>query len=157
MILSLILAAALALSPMAATAADVEIPVTVTEETAPMWELTLERHEARRRAGYKPEREAAVKMEYLGRYWITGYDACKACCGKTDGITASGTKAQVGRTCAAPKSFTFGERLYIDGLGERVVEDRGGAIKGAKIDVFCTDHPECYAITGWYDVYRIVG
>lgn len=28
---------------------------------------------------------------YLGRYYVTGYDTCAACCGKTDGITASGT------------------------------------------------------------------
>ena len=90
---------------------------------------------------------------YLGTYKITGYDTCSRCCGKSDGVTASGTQATVGRTCAAPATFAFGTRLWIDGLGERVVEDRGGGVNGQHIDVLCADHPACYAITGSYDVY----
>ncbi len=23
-------------------------------------------------------------------------------------------------------------------------------------DVLCNDHPECYALTGWYDVYEVL-
>ena len=100
--------------------------------------------------------EAAPARRYLGRYYITGYDTCSRCCGKTDGITASGTVATVGRTCAASKDLPFGTRLYIDGIGERTVEDRGGGVKGNHIDVLCEDHPACYAVTGWYDVYQIL-
>ena len=100
--------------------------------------------------------EPTGEWVYIGQYRITGYDICVACCGKTDGITASGVKATVGRTVAAPSSFAFGTRLLIDGIGERIVEDRGGAIKGNKIDVLCSDHAECYALTGWYDVYKWV-
>lgn len=93
---------------------------------------------------------------YLGLYWVTGYDAfCTHCCGKSDGITASGTYATAGRTVAASSEFDFGTRLYIDGLGERIVEDRGGAIGGGRLDVVCSDHAECYSITGWYDVWLI--
>lgn len=88
---------------------------------------------------------------YLGSYYVTGYDTCAACCGKTDGITASGTTATVGRTCAA-NGLPFGTRLWIEGIGERTVEDRGG-MKGRHIDVLCADHPDCYAVTGWYEVY----
>lgn len=94
---------------------------------------------------------------YLGLYWITGYDTCVQCCGKSDGVTASGTYATAGRTVAASSEFDFGTRLYVDGLGERVVEDRGGAIGGGRLDVVCADHDECYAITGWYDVWLLVG
>ena len=94
---------------------------------------------------------------YLGLYYITGYDTCAACCGKTDGITASGTYATAGRTVAASLEFDFGTRLWIEGIGERVVEDRGGAIGGGRLDVVCNDHAECYSITGWYDVWLIVG
>lgn len=93
---------------------------------------------------------------YMGLYWITGYDTCAECCGKTDGITASGVTATAGRTVAASSEFDFGTRLYIDGLGERVVEDRGGAIGGGRLDVVCNDHDECYSITGWHDVWVIV-
>ena len=94
---------------------------------------------------------------YLGLYYVTGYDTCAACCGKTDGITASGTYATAGRTVAASSEFDFGTRLWIDGLGERIVEDRGGAIGGGRLDVVCEDHDACYSITGWRDVWLIVG
>lgn len=90
--------------------------------------------------------DAQPAQRYLGRYYITGYDTCASCCGKTDGITASGTLATVGRTCAAPPDIPFGTRIWIAGIGERVVEDRGG-LGSSKIDVLCADHPACYAIT----------
>ena len=101
--------------------------------------------------------EPEPERVYLGLYYVTGYDTCVACCGKSDGITASGTYATAGRTVAASSEFDFGTRLWIDGIGERVVEDRGGAIGGGRLDVVCSDHDECYAITGWYDVWLIVG
>ena len=103
----------------------------------------------------QPKKEDTVKdgMTYLGTYWITGYDTCAQCCGKTDGITASGTQATVGVTCAA--TLPFGTILYIDGIGVRVVEGRG--VGDGCIDVVCSDHAACYAITGWYDVWTITG
>lgn len=97
----------------------------------------------------------AEEWVYLGTYRTTGYDLCRFCCGKTDGITASGVKAEVGRTCAAPRDLPFGARLYIEGVGYRTVEDRGGAIRGKKIDVLCANHSACYAITGWRNVWVI--
>ncbi len=101
--------------------------------------------------------EAQPAMRYLGRYWCTGYDTCAKCCGKSDGVTASGTQATVGRTCAASKDLPFGTRLYIEGIGERIVEDRGGGVNGAHIDVLCQDHAQCYEITGWYEVWIVEG
>lgn len=105
----------------------------------------------------KAEPYTEPQLRYLGSYRITGYDTCVKCCGKDDAITASGTIAEVGRTCAASKDLPFGTVLYIDGIGYRTVEDRGGAINGNRIDVLCADHPACYAITGWYDVYIVEG
>ncbi len=105
----------------------------------------------------RPPDEAGQIRRFLGSYYITGYDICEKCCGKTDGITASGTVATVGRTIAAPKDIPFGTMLYIDGIGERVVEDRGGAIEGNHLDVLCEDHPACFTVTGWYDVYTVEG
>ena len=73
-------------------------------------------------------------------YTITAYCPCVKCCGKTDGITASGVKAVEGVTVATDKSIPFGTKIYIDGVGERIVQDRGGAIKGNKIDLYFDDH-----------------
>ena len=77
-------------------------------------------------------------------YKVTGYCACTKCCGKTNGITASGTKATAGRTIAASSQFSFGTKLLINGT-TYTVEDRGGAIKGNKIDVYFNTHAEALA------------
>lgn len=77
-----------------------------------------------------------------GIYTITAYCPCVKCCGKTNGITASGVKAVEGVTVAMPKSIPFGTRIHIDGVGERIVQDRGGAIKGNKIDLYFDSHEE---------------
>jgi len=76
-----------------------------------------------------------------GVYKVTAYCACISCCGKTDGITASGTHATAGRTIAAPKTFAFGTKVVIDGV-TYTVEDRGGAIQGNRIDVYMNSHSE---------------
>lgn len=94
---------------------------------------------------------------YLGRYYVTGYDICVECCGKIDGITASGTAATVGHTVSAGPEIPFGTTLYIDGIGERVVEDRGSGVTEGCLDVLCENHAACYATTGWYDVYIMEG
>lgn len=72
-------------------------------------------------------------------YKITAYCACAKCCGKATGRTASGTRATAGRTIAAPRGFSFGTKLSINGK-TYVVEDRGGAIKGNRIDIFVSSH-----------------
>ena len=102
-----------------------------------------------------PLDETADLLQYQGKWYITGYDLCESCCGKTDGITASGTVATVGRTAAIGNdSLPFGTVLYIRGLGERVVEDTGG-MGSMELDILCEDHSACYAITGWYDVFIV--
>ena len=80
-----------------------------------------------------------VKSEDLGLYTITAYCSCIKCCGKDDGITASGIKATEGRTVAA--DLPFGTVLEIEGIGSRVVEDRG--VLGKHIDIFINDHNRC--------------
>lgn len=72
-------------------------------------------------------------------YKVTAYCSCAKCCGKTTGRTASGTQATAGRTVAAPANFAFGTKLNIGGQ-IYTVEDRGGAIKGNKIDIYVNSH-----------------
>jgi 3D (Asp-Asp-Asp) domain-containing protein len=81
------------------------------------------------------------KVAYIGKYKITYYCACKQCCGKEDGITASGVKVQEGITVAADTSILpFGTKIYIKGIGWRTVQDRGGAIKGNRLDIYIPSH-----------------
>lgn len=64
---------------------------------------------------------------------------------RPDGIvyTASGAAAQEGVTIAADWDvLPPGTVVFIDGLGERVVQDRGGAIKGNAVDIYFEDHNE---------------
>ena len=86
--------------------------------------------------------EIQQSLTYKGVYKITAYCPCKKCCGKSDGITASGEKAVEGITVAMDKSIPFGTKIYIDGVGERIVQDRGGAIKGNRIDLYFDSHEE---------------
>lgn len=75
-------------------------------------------------------------------YLVTAYCKCEICTGKNDGVTKSGIKAEEGVTMAADESAPFGTVFYIEGLGYRTVQDRGGDIKGKRIDVYFDDHKE---------------
>jgi len=87
----------------------------------------------------------------LGTYYVTGY--CRKCnYPKNSLATASGRNATVGRTVAM-KGLPFGTRIYIEGIGERVVEDRG--VGSGKVDVFCVNCADERKITGYRKVYRI--
>ena len=86
--------------------------------------------------------EVKTVQPIIEEFIITAYCPCMKCCGKTDGITASGDKATEGVTVAMDKSMPFGTKIYIDGVGERIVQDRGGAIKGNRIDLYFDSHQD---------------
>ena len=73
----------------------------------------------------------------------TAYCPCVKCCGKDDGITATGVKAEARHTIAAdPEFLPYGTELLFD-CNTWVVEDCGGAIKGEnRIDIFFETHEE---------------
>lgn len=79
---------------------------------------------------------------------ITHYDVCSKCCGKTDGITASGAHATPYSTVAVdPAMIPLGAELLVDygdgnGLCRYRAEDTGGAIKGNRIDLCVSNHAE---------------
>ena len=83
---------------------------------------------------------------YLGTYRCTGYVATGNAC-------ASGVMPESGVTIAS-NSLPMGTRVYIEGIGERVVQDTGGMGNGV-IDVFVDSTSEAYALTGDYEVYII--
>ena len=59
-----------------------------------------------------------------------------------DGLTAIRTKARIGICAADWDVFPVGTVLYIEGHGPCIVEDRGGAIKGLKVDIFYYHYKE---------------
>ena len=75
----------------------------------------------------------------------SAYTAAADECGKSDGITASGAKVQANRTLACPKSYKFGTKIEIEGMGMFVCEDRGGAIKGNHFDIYMQTKKEAFA------------
>ena len=84
---------------------------------------------------------------YSKTYRVTGYCLCEKCCGKWAKVfprrTANGHIIQPGdRFAAADKSMAFGTTLDIPGYGIVQVLDRGGAIKGNRLDVFFPTHQE---------------
>ena len=94
---------------------------------------------------------------YLGEYKLTAYCACEKCCGKTDGITATGTKAKEGRTIAVdPSVIPYGSEVMIDGK-KYIAEDCGGAIKNNRIDVYFEKHSDALNFgVKLKDVYLVV-
>lgn len=49
--------------------------------------------------------------------------------------TALGTRVRFGVVAVDPRVIKLGTRLYVEGYGECVAEDTGGAIKGMRIDL----------------------
>ena len=86
--------------------------------------------------------QAVQQGEYIGEFEVTYYTVGEESTGKTEahpayGITKSGTTVEDGRTIAADWDvLPQGSRVWIEGVGIRIVEDTGGAIKGNKIDVY---------------------
>lgn len=78
---------------------------------------------------------------------VSHYDCCVQCCGKDDGITASGRVAVPGYSVAVdPALIELGSTLYLDfGDGELMecrADDTGSAVTGAHIDLCVGSHQE---------------
>jgi peptidoglycan DL-endopeptidase CwlO len=96
-----------------------------------------------------------TKECWAEKWRITAYDACVACCGKSDGITASGKKAIYGYV--ACNWLKFGTKVSIEGLGIFTVQDRGAkSLFGSKknhikhLDVYMDTHREALKFGNQY-------
>ena len=82
----------------------------------------------------------------LRRMRVTAYCPGRCCCGRyADGVTASGKSIHYngGKFAAGDKKFKFGTVVRVPGYnGGRAIEiiDRGGAIKGDRLDLFFSTH-----------------
>jgi 3D (Asp-Asp-Asp) domain-containing protein len=114
----------------------------------------------------KVEPELELEPEYFGNWRITAYCACEKCCGewaknRPGGIIvgAAGTELHEGVSIASP--LPFGTRVYIDGVGEYVVQDRTASWVAEKynneiVDVYFDNHDAASAFgLQYHDVYII--
>lgn len=81
----------------------------------------------------------------LDNVTVTHYDCCVDCCGKADGITASGVRATPGVTVAVdPDVIPLGADVLVDyGDGEICyyrADDTGSGVVGSHIDLCVADH-----------------
>ncbi|QQE81183.1 LysM peptidoglycan-binding domain-containing protein [Alicyclobacillus sp. SO9] len=100
---------------------------------------------------------------------LTAYTAGPLSTGKSPsspayGVTSTGQTAQQGVTVAVdPNVIPYGTKLYIPGVGYRVAEDTGGAIKGDHIDIFYNSrstavkfgvqhHKKVYILPNWFHI-----
>lgn len=153
-ILAALLTLVLRTEVQANTTEQTTITETTTEYVAPTEttteiELTTIKH------------EEIPKLRELGRFKVTGYTpTCTHCCGKSNGIGASGRKVVVGESVAMNRTdmknfgLEYGDKIYIEGIGEREIVDTGCG-QGV-VDVACDSHESCRAITGYYRVHYVV-
>lgn len=91
-------------------------------------------------------------LECLGEFKITAYCSCDICCNhysKNRPLDKDGNQIVYGAACVELKQgvsiaadtslFPFGTELIIDGH-TYIVQDRGGAIKGKRIDIYFSNH-----------------
>ena len=80
------------------------------------------------------------EMSSLGMFNISYYCKCELCTGKADGLTATGTVVEEGRTIAVdPDVIPLGTQVMIDGI-LYTAEDNGGAIQGNRVDIYVDSH-----------------
>jgi 3D (Asp-Asp-Asp) domain-containing protein len=82
-----------------------------------------------------------TNLVFIGIFTAYSYCGCKVCCTAQNGVTASGTVPVEGRTVGGTGNVPYGTKLYIEGVGVRIMEDRmARRIKGNKIDVYVDNH-----------------
>jgi len=64
--------------------------------------------------------------------------------GTADGITATGHRVRRGVVAVDPSVIPLGTKLYVEGYGEAVALDTGGAIKGMRIDLYMDTKKEAF-------------
>lgn len=97
-------------------------------------------------------KKASFSKPVSGGYKMTmNTSAYTASCAGCSGITASGYNVRNTTTyngykiVAASTQFPIGTKMYIPGFGNAIVLDRGGAIKGNKLDLLVGSNSQAYS------------
>lgn len=151
--LVILLLAVISLITAAAWTVPAEEAVSSTQEAeVAMSGITIEPQVTKPEIQTEAETEEPQKR-YLGEFTVTAYCSCEICCGKwandrPNGIvyTASGAVAEEGVTVGASWDvIPAGTHIEIEGLGERIVQDRPAdwiveRYDGKIIDAYFADH-----------------
>ena len=103
------------------------------------------------------ELPGGLVAEYAGEFRCTAYctEKYRHICGEGHGITASGQPIQADVTVAADQALLpYGTVLYIEGVGVRVVQDKGADVQGYHLDVAVDTHENALAWSG-YGEHRV--
>ena len=102
--------------------------------------------------GIAPEPTAAPELTYIGEFVVTAYCPCEICCGKwsdpDNPLTASGAPAIEGVTVGADwDTLPPGTVIYIEGVGQRTVQDKpaGWIVEkygGHILDLYFAEHQD---------------
>lgn len=74
---------------------------------------------------------------YLGTFVVTCYDL--------GGHTATGATPSTQTVAVDPRVIPLGTRIDIAGVGDRIAQDTGGAIKGHRLDIWEPTYSQCAA------------
>ncbi len=101
--------------------------------------------------------QAGVQTRYDGLFVsatmnISAYTDCSAM-PSCWGITASGKKTSIG-TVAAGSNIPFGTKVFIPHYGLGRIEDRGGAISDAHLDVWYKEYDDAMQFGRRYEEVR---
>lgn len=114
---------------------EAEVAQTATGQNQTATWSSYEATEASEAQPETPRADAAPDgLVYVGDYQLTAYEW-------TGNPCANGNYPTEGLTVAS-NTFPIGTRLYIEGIGERVVEDTGG-MSGDVIDIYMGDPSAC--------------
>lgn len=145
-----ILAGMMILAVLAAPAAGAALPDAGSlpgDDTPALVRCAMTPEEVEQAENEMIEAALLARATRLDDVLVTHYDCCLECCGKTDGITASGVMATPGVTVAVdPDVIPLGADVLVD-YGDSEIQyyradDVGGAVKGNHIDLCVQSHEE---------------
>lgn len=79
----------------------------------------------------------SAQGRYLGTFVVTCYDL--------GGHTATGATPSTSTVAVDPRVIPLGTRINIAGVGERIAQDTGGAIRGNRLDIWEPTYSQCAA------------
>jgi 3D (Asp-Asp-Asp) domain-containing protein len=96
--------------------------------------------------------DGKIYLEEAGTFMCTAYctEQYQHICGEGRGITASGQPIQADVTVAADQTLLpYGTVLYIEGVGIRIVQNKGAGVQGYHLDVAVDTHENALAWSGY--------